>query len=93
MDFVDQQLVRLADPATRAGVFDGVALQQLLTAAYDAPGISLQGPFTATFDGFRLGVAAQPLAALEGTWNPVGGIDRSEAHFRLSGLGDGAPRA
>jgi hypothetical protein len=90
VDFVDRQLVRLADPGTRAGVFDAVALEQLVAAAYDATDMSAQGPFTATFEEFRLGVAAQPLAAVDGTWNPIGAIDRTEAHFRLAGFGNGA---
>jgi hypothetical protein len=89
MNFVDQRLVQLADPATRPGVFDGVALEQLVDAAYDADGMGVQGPFSATFDEFRLGIAAQPLAALDGTWNPIGAVDRTEAHFRVAGLGDG----
>jgi hypothetical protein len=89
VDYVDQKLVQLADPATRAGVFDQVALEQLAGAAYDAASMSVQGPFSATFDELRLGVAASPLGALEGTWNPVGGADRTEAHFRLAGIGDG----
>ncbi len=89
MDFVDQRLVQLADPATRGGVFDAVALEQLVGAAYDADAMSVEGPFTATFDEFRLGVAAQPLAALDGTWNLVGAVDHTEAHFRVAGMGDG----
>jgi hypothetical protein len=90
MDFVDQRLIQLADPATRGGVFDAVALEQLVGAAYDAEAMSVAGPFSATFDEFRVGVAAQPLAALDGTWNPVGAVDRTEAHFRVAGMGDGA---
>jgi hypothetical protein len=90
VDFVDQTIVRLADPATRPAVFDQVALEQLVAAAYDSSTMAAQGPFGATFDEFRLGVAAAPLGALEGTWNPVGGVDRTEAHFRVAGLGNGA---
>lgn len=90
MDFVDQRLIQLADPATRGGVFDAVALEQLVAAAYDAEAMGAVGPFSATFDDFRVGVAAQPLAALDGTWNLVGAVDRTEAHFRVAGMGDGA---
>jgi hypothetical protein len=93
MDFVDQQLVRLADPSTRDSVFDAEALEQLVVAAYDATAMSVEGPFTATFEEFRMGVAAEPRAALEGIWNPVGGVDRTEAHFSIAGFGsNGFPR-
>ena len=93
MQYVDQQLVRLADSATRPAVFDQEALEQIVAAAYDAEGMQAAGPYTATFDEFQLGLAAAPLAALEGTWNPVGGVERTEAHFRVAGLPNGsAPR-
>ena len=89
MNYVDQQLVRLADPATRTTVFDQAALEQIVAAAYDSDAMSVTGPFAATFAEFRLGVAASSVAAFDGTWNPVGGVDKAEAHFRLAGLGDG----
>jgi hypothetical protein len=91
VNYVDQQLLRLADPATRANVFDQLALEQIVAAAYDADAMGVAGPFAAVFDELRLGVAASPLAAFEGTWSPVGGADKTEAHFRLTGLGDDGP--
>jgi hypothetical protein len=39
------------------------------------------------FDEFRLGPYAQPPGLLEGVWNPVGGVDRTEVHARVLGLG------
>ncbi len=93
MNFVDQQLVRLADPSKREGLFDEAALEQLVAASYDATAMSVEGPLTATFEEFRLGVAAQPLGALDGIWNPVGGVDRTEAHFSIAGFAsNGFPR-
>ena len=90
MDYVDQTLVRLADPATRQSLFDQAALEQVALAAYDATSMSVQGPYSATFDEFRLGLAARPLGALEGTWSPVSAVERTEAHFQVAGFGNGA---
>lgn len=88
MTFEDRVLVRLADDATRAGVFDQEALEQLLEAAYDGPALGVQGPFTADFAEFGLGVTARPLGTLEGSWSETGATDRTEARFRVSGVGD-----
>jgi hypothetical protein len=93
VDFVDMTLVRLADEATRGDLFDQDALELLLDAAYDASALGIVGPFMATFDDFRLGWARSALGLLDGTWNVVGAVERTEARFRLSGLrADGLPR-
>jgi len=91
VNFVDFTLVQLADPATRAGVFDQTGLEQVVGTAYDADAMGVGGPFQPVFDELRLGVAAPQLGALEGTWRPVGSADHSEARFNLSGLGAGSP--
>jgi hypothetical protein len=87
MNFVDATFLRLADPASRAGVFDADALEQIVHAAYDAEALSMEGPFQPLFDEFRLGPSAQPPGVLEGVWNPVGGVDRTEIRLRVLGLG------
>jgi hypothetical protein len=91
VNFVDFTLVRLADPGTRAAVFDQTGLEQVVGAAYDVDAMGVGGPFQPVFEELRLGVAAPQLGALEGTWRPVGSVDHSEARFNLSGLGSGSP--
>jgi hypothetical protein len=87
MTYEDRMLVRLADPASRAGVFDAAGLEQLLSAAYDTDAMAIEGPFTPVFDEFSVGVALPRLADVEGSWMPSGGVDKVEARFQLSGLG------
>jgi hypothetical protein len=87
MDFVDATLLRVADDSSRAGVFDEEALEQLARAAYDADAMQLQGPFTADFSDFRLGLSLEPTGTLEGNWQPITGIDRTEVLLRLRGIG------
>lgn len=89
MNFVDTTLVRLADSTTRAAVFDDAALQQMLAATYDTDAMPVEGPFQSIFDDFRLGLAVLPQTLVDGTWNPIGGMERFEAHYSLAGLGDG----
>jgi len=89
MDYVDATLVQLADETVRAGLFDQEALEQLVSAAYDAGTIGATGPFSPIFDELELGVAADPLGSLEGAWNVAGGAERTEARFRLFGFPHG----
>ena len=91
MDFVDATLVRLADPASREAVFDALALEQLVAAGYDTDALPVEGPFAPLFDEFRMSFFAPQLGSVDGVWNPVGRVDRTEAQFRLSGFGDGMP--
>jgi hypothetical protein len=87
VNFVDSTFVRLADPASRPGVFDEAALEQVVAAAYDAEALGAQGPFQPVFDEFRLGVSASQLATVDGSWSMVGSVDRTEIQLRLVGLG------
>jgi hypothetical protein len=87
VNFVDATLVRLADQASRAGLFDEVALEQIVTASYDVETLALEGPFQPRFDEFRLGVPAAGLATVDGSWNLIGGVDRTEIQLRVVGLG------
>lgn len=91
MQFVDATLVRLADPTTRATLFDQDSLRALLEAGYETDQLAVNGPFNPLFDEFRLGFYAPRVGSFEGTWQGSGGADRREASFRVTGLGDDAP--
>jgi hypothetical protein len=86
MNYEDAILVKLADPASRAGIFDEIGLEQILSAAYDIDSMSIEAPFSPVFDDFRIGVALPSLADVEGSWMPIGGVEKTEARFQLSGL-------
>jgi hypothetical protein len=92
VNFADTTLVRLADPATRAGVLDDAALEAVVAAAYDTDALAVEGPYQALFDEFRLGSAAPRVATADGTWNQAGGIERTEASFTIAGVGPEGPR-
>jgi hypothetical protein len=86
--FADQMLVRLADPATRAAIFDATALEQIASAAYDTSQATLEGPYTAVFEEFELGLPVSRIGTAEGQWGQLGGSDRSAGSFNVSGFGD-----
>jgi hypothetical protein len=90
VNFVDSVLVRLADPASRAGVFDADSLAHLVEAAYDTDAMPVGPPYDAVFDDLTVGYAAPPSAVAEGDWMGTGGVDRTELRIRLHGLG-GSP--
>jgi hypothetical protein len=90
MDFTDSALVHLADPATRAGLFDAQSLEQILKAAYDVQLLSIQGPFNPLFDSLEFGYSIPRFGVVEGNWSKPGGADRVEAHFQVGGLGGGS---
>jgi hypothetical protein len=90
MDFVDRMLVKLSDPATQAGVFDAVALEQIAAAAYDTSQATLDGPYRAVFEEVRLGLSVQRRGNAEGYFGPLGMAERSGANFVISGLGGDA---
>lgn len=91
MNYEDATLIRLADPATRSVLFDELALEQLVTAAYNTDMLTVEGPYQPLFTEFRLGVALDNPGVLRGGWHPVGGVDKVEAEFYTSGLGFGLP--
>ena len=90
MNMVDATFVRLAEPTSRANVFDQDSLEQLLSAAYDTDAIAAAGPYAPVFEEFRLGVFPPQLGTLVGTWNGVGNTDRTEARFHLTNVGAGS---
>jgi hypothetical protein len=86
MDFVDQTIVRLADTAQRAALFDQTALAQIATAAYDSGVMGVTGPYEPLFDEVQLGVGTAALGSLQGSWRPVGSSEYTEAQFQLGGV-------
>jgi hypothetical protein len=87
VDFVDATLIRIADPATRAGVFDQTVLEQMAQAAYDADALGLEGPFSAVFDHMTLGMSISPVGMLEGSMRSQGGGPATELQIQISGIG------
>jgi hypothetical protein len=86
VNFVDKTLVALADPASRPATFDQTALEQIVSAGYDAGAMGAQGPYSAVFDEFRLGISTEPEGVLDGTLQPVGTSEQTTARFRLTGI-------
>jgi hypothetical protein len=87
LNYVDYVLVRLADPTLRVTLFDQDSLGQILTTAYDADAAPLDGPFSAVFDEFFIGVAIPRRATLDGVWGPITTPERHEGRFQLYNLG------
>lgn len=87
MDFIDSTLIRLADPATRAGVFDDAALEHMAQAAYDAEALSIIGPYSAVFDKMTLGVSVAPLTVAEGVIRNQNGVPTADIQIHVGGLG------
>jgi hypothetical protein len=79
MNFEDTALLRLANEGTRRGIFDELVLEQTLDAAFVLSAGSVQGPFDATYDEFRVGMFIPTRASVEGGWSALGGTDRIEA--------------
>lgn len=87
MDFIDSALIRLADPASRAAVFDDAALEQMTQSAYDVAALSLSGPYSPVFDKLRLGVSVAPLGVAEGVIRNQNGVPTADVDIQLGGLG------
>lgn len=88
MNYVDATLIKMADPTTRTGLLDQLALAQMLSAAYDTDAMAIEEPFSPVFDEFRIGYSVPKVGTMEGNWNGLGGGDRTEARFQLAGLGN-----
>ncbi|NMO55173.1 hypothetical protein HH310_28810 [Actinoplanes sp. TBRC 11911] len=56
MDAIDSTLLRLADPAARAGLLTDDALLQIATVAYEIDPATVTGPTTAAYDRVDLAV-------------------------------------
>jgi hypothetical protein len=86
MNFADTTIIRIADPSTRSAVFDQVALEQLLRAAYTVD-LNLGGPYSAAFDEFQIGVPIPRSGTAQGFWSGLGGADPREIRVELVGIG------
>jgi hypothetical protein len=91
MNYVDTTLLKLADPAQRAGVFNDVGLAQMLSALYDTSTMQTSAPYSPIFDTFELGVPVARAAAFDGYWQSQDGSSRMDARFELTGLFDVSP--
>lgn len=80
-------MVRLADAAARATLFDQDALGQIIAAAYDTSAMVVDGPYAALFDEIELGVSVQRRGAIDARWNSLAGPERFEGQFVLVGVG------
>jgi hypothetical protein len=87
MNFVDFALVRLAQDATRASVFDQISLEQIVAAAYAPEVASLAGPYTGLFDEFQMGVPITRRATIDGNWGSLTGLERTEVRLAVAGVG------
>jgi hypothetical protein len=87
MNFVDSIIVKLADPAERAALFDDDSLAALVEAAYDLDAMMAQAPYTPVFDRVEIGASVAPTAVLDGFWSPQGTADRTELRVRAEGFG------
>lgn len=86
MNFTDATLVKLADPSARGALFDDTALEQFVSASYDATSLNVTGPFSAIFDEMQFGVAASIIGRVEGTWGMPGAPARTEARLDFTGF-------
>ncbi|MFD0746359.1 hypothetical protein ACFQ1L_34370 [Phytohabitans flavus] len=84
MNFEDAALLRLADPATQRAVFDALALEHILDAAFVTSTLGVEGPFDATFDEVRFGAFAPTRALVEGGWSALGGADRTDTRIDVT---------
>jgi hypothetical protein len=87
VNFIDTALIRIADPATRAAVFDQPTLEAMAAAAYDSGALLLGGPYSAVFDRFELGLSVSSLGSVEGVFRMPGGVSTGEIQLQLGGLG------
>jgi hypothetical protein len=91
VNFVDRTLVRLAEPALRATVFDEVSLGQLIGVAYDTDTMPVEEPFSAVFEELRVGLSVPRLGTVEGWWSAPGGMDKHDVCLQLHNASAGEP--
>lgn len=64
MDPSSELMLRLADPAARAGVLDEAALLAVVSVCYDVDPATVTGPATAIYDRFDVAVPIMPETAV-----------------------------
>ncbi len=85
MNYVDFTLIRMADPATRATLFDEEALEQMAAAGYGEEAAALSGPYQAVFREMEIGLSIPNRSTVDGWWNM--GTMRNEGRFIITGMG------
>ena len=85
MDYVDFTLIRMADPATRASLFDDETLEQMTAAAYGEEAAALTGPYQPVFKEMEIGLSIPSRSTIEGWWNS--GSTHNEGRFVIAGIG------
>ena len=85
MDYVDFTLIRMADPATRASLFDEETLEQMAVAAYGDEAATLTGPYQPVFQEMEIGLSVPSRSTIDGWWNA--GTTHNEGRFVLAGIG------
>jgi hypothetical protein len=85
VNYVDFTLIRMADPETRASLFDDATLEQMTVAAYGEDAATLTGPFQPVFREMEIGLSIPSRSTVEGWWNA--GTTRNEGCFIIAGMG------
>jgi hypothetical protein len=85
VDYVDFTLIRMADPATRASLFDDETLEQMTAAAYGEEAAALTGPYQPVFKEMEIGLSIPSRSTIEGWWNS--GSTHNEGRFLIAGIG------
>jgi hypothetical protein len=85
VNYVDFTLVRLADPATRASLFDGETLEQMAVAGYGDEMATLSGPYQPVFDEVIIGLSIPNRSTVDGWWKA--GSIHNEGRFIIAGMG------
>lgn len=85
MNFVDFTLIRMADPATRASLFDNETLEQMAAAAYGEDAATLTGPYQPIFQEMEIGLSIPSRSTVDGWWNA--GTTHNEGRFTIAGMG------
>ena len=85
MDYVDFTLIRMADPATRASLFDDETLEQMAAAAYGDEAATLTGPYQPVFQEMEIGLSVPSRSTIDGWWNA--GTTHNEGRFVIAGIG------
>jgi hypothetical protein len=88
VNYVDFTLIRIADPTTRASLFDEAALEQMAAAAYGEDAATLSGPYQPIFREVMIGLSIPSRSTIEGCWNA--GTMHNEGRFIIAGLGHGS---
>jgi hypothetical protein len=85
VDYVDFTLIRIADPATRASLFDEETLEQMAVAAYGEEAATLTGPYQPVFQEMEIGLSIPSRSTIEGWWHS--GATHHEVRFVVAGIG------